>query len=639
MRFEEHRLPLRLTKRMRPQTTATEDRPSNRLTRVCLLLLPLLLAPACGDGGGASAPAPVSTAPLIIRHPAAATVVEGQSADFTVQASGTEPLAYQWRRDASPIPGATSASYRIASAAVSDDGARFSVVVNNAAGSVTSQEAVLTVQAAPAGPPFAFRLGATGADFAKDICADTEGNVLVTGYFSRTVDFDPGPGASNLTSGGATDVFLAKYGSSGRLLWVRGFSGTGIDMPHTVKVNAVGQPTVVGYFSDTVNFNPDGQGGSRTSQGGRDAFIVQYEPDGRFRWAVTYGGAGDDDATDLVFDAENRVHLTGSFAGQVNLDPRGRALFSSAGGTDMLLAVYDGEGRYDSALRIGGAGQDAGYAIALAGVQLVVGGTFQGRVDFGAGTSGRTLNSRGSSDIFLARFHVSHVFQSVLTIGGTGFDLLAPGGVDLNADGWVVATGSIQATASFDATMQRSSNGDDDLFLASYDAADRVNWVMTAGGTGGDRGHRCKFDAAGSVVLAGWWRGSANFDPRGSYVLTATASNQGSDVLLAKYSRDGSLLWAEGFGGGAGDGTPQSEAAWNLAAGMGLDPAGNILLAGKFFTTVDFDPSAASLPLTSGGEADAFIAKYGSNGQLGERRAVSEAAALASGRWFLADRS
>jgi hypothetical protein len=598
-------------------------------SRTIILGCALAAASVCGcAGGGATsrAPAPAPTAPTITRQPAAATAVEGQPAEFTVQASGTEPLAYQWRRDGVSIAGATSASHRIASAAATDSGARFSVAVSNTAGSVTSSEAILTVQPAPADVPFAFRLGSTGVDFAKDICADAQGNVIVTGYFSRTVDFDPGSGVSNLNSGGATDIFLAKYDTSGRLLWAKGFSGTGIDMPHTVKANTLGQIVVVGYFSETVNFNPDASGGVRTSQGGRDAFIVEYEPDGRFRWVVTYGGAGDDDATDLVFDADDRVHVTGAFAGQVNLDPQGSALLTSAGGTDVLLAEYDAYGRYESAVRFGGTGQDAGYALALTGVQLVLGGTFQGRVDLGAGSAAQTVTSRGSSDIFVARFHVSDVFQSVVTIGGAGFDLLAPGGLDVDADGWVVATGSFQATASFDATTTRSSSGDDDLFLASYDAANRLNWVLTAGGTGGDRGHRCKFDAAGNAVLAGWWRGNANFDPRGSYVLTATATNQGSDILLATYSRDGALLWAQGFGGGAGDGTPQSEAAWNLAAGMALDPAGNILVAGKFFSRVDFDPSAASLALTSAGDSDAVVAKYGSSGRLGGSQAVSEEA-------------
>ena len=66
---------------------------------------------------------------------------------FEVSATG-QALSYQWLRDGTPIPGATEASYALSSVTLSDDGAEFSVVVTNVAGSVTSQVATLQVQLA-----------------------------------------------------------------------------------------------------------------------------------------------------------------------------------------------------------------------------------------------------------------------------------------------------------------------------------------------------------------------------------------------------------------------------------------------------------------------------------------------------------
>ncbi len=84
-------------------------------------------------------------APEITTQPASQTVSVGQSASFTVAASGTAPLSYQWQRNGVDIPGATAATYTLASAAASDDGALFQAVVTNDAGSATSNAATLTV--------------------------------------------------------------------------------------------------------------------------------------------------------------------------------------------------------------------------------------------------------------------------------------------------------------------------------------------------------------------------------------------------------------------------------------------------------------------------------------------------------------
>ena len=73
------------------------------------------------------------------------TVTAPASAAFSVVAAGDAPLRYQWRRNGTNIPGATSASYTLTPTAVSDTGAQFDVVVTNAAGTATSATASLTV--------------------------------------------------------------------------------------------------------------------------------------------------------------------------------------------------------------------------------------------------------------------------------------------------------------------------------------------------------------------------------------------------------------------------------------------------------------------------------------------------------------
>ena len=86
---------------------------------------------------------PVPVAPAITTQPMSQAVATGQTASFSVAATGTEPLAYQWKKDGSDIAGATSSTYKPVSSGELN-GAKFSVVVTNSAGTVTSNEAVLS---------------------------------------------------------------------------------------------------------------------------------------------------------------------------------------------------------------------------------------------------------------------------------------------------------------------------------------------------------------------------------------------------------------------------------------------------------------------------------------------------------------
>jgi len=86
-----------------------------------------------------------ASAPTITTQPANQTVNAGQTATFSVVASGTAPFAYQWYRGASLLSGATSASYTTAATTTADNGASFYVLVSNSQGSVNSSSASLTV--------------------------------------------------------------------------------------------------------------------------------------------------------------------------------------------------------------------------------------------------------------------------------------------------------------------------------------------------------------------------------------------------------------------------------------------------------------------------------------------------------------
>ncbi len=114
-------------------------------------------------------------APSITAQPASRTVTAGQAASFSVTASGTAPLTYQWKKNGAAISGATAASYTTPATVAADNNSQFTVTVTNSAGSVTSNAATLTVnipasitaqpanQTVAAGKTATFSVTATGS--------------------------------------------------------------------------------------------------------------------------------------------------------------------------------------------------------------------------------------------------------------------------------------------------------------------------------------------------------------------------------------------------------------------------------------------------------------------------------------------
>ena len=136
-----------------------------------------------------------SQAPSITQHPASITVSTGAPASFSCAASGTSPLSYQWQRNGSNISGATSQTYVIASASMTDNGAQFRCVVTNIAGSATSNNATLTVTTNTA-PTASISAPAAGTTYAAGTTinysgtgTDSQDGPLPASAFTWQVDF------------------------------------------------------------------------------------------------------------------------------------------------------------------------------------------------------------------------------------------------------------------------------------------------------------------------------------------------------------------------------------------------------------------------------------------------------------------
>jgi hypothetical protein len=163
-------------------------------SQVSALFAALSLAGCSGVGTSTANPTPTSTAAAITTQPANQTVTVGQTATFTVTASGTAPLMYQWQKNGANISSATTASYTTPATAATDSGAKFDVIVSNSAGSATSNSAMLTVNAAT-GP------------------SGTSSNVDVVTYHYDNMRSGQNTNETTLTTTNVTQAQFGKLGS------------------------------------------------------------------------------------------------------------------------------------------------------------------------------------------------------------------------------------------------------------------------------------------------------------------------------------------------------------------------------------------------------------------------------------------
>ena len=178
-------------------------------------------------------------------------------------------------------------------------------------------------------------MGGTGFDQAYGIAVDSTGNVYTTGWFTGTVDFDPGFVTNNLSSAGSFDIFVSKLDSNGNYVWARRMGGAGEEQGRDIAVDSAGNVYTTGYFENTVDFDPGAGLSNLISAGANDIFVSKLNSSGNFVWARSMGGTGSDQANGTAVDSAGNVYTAGQFTFTADFDPAIQtANRTSAGSSD-----------------------------------------------------------------------------------------------------------------------------------------------------------------------------------------------------------------------------------------------------------------------------------------------------------------
>jgi hypothetical protein len=161
------------------------------------------------------------------------------------------------------------------------------------------------------------------------IAADSSGGVLVTGYFTDTVDFGGGP----VQSAGGEDAFLTELTGDGAYKSSKRFGDASDQSGKGVAVDASGNVVVVGFFDGQADFG----GGPVQSAGGQDIFLFKLDASGVHQWSHRFGDSGGQFGTAVAVDAQKNAIITGYFNGSIDF---GGGSLISAGASDIFVAKF-----------------------------------------------------------------------------------------------------------------------------------------------------------------------------------------------------------------------------------------------------------------------------------------------------------
>ncbi len=356
--------------------------------------------------------------------------------------------------------------------------------------------------------------GAAKSDHGNAVAVDSKGNVILAATITGAVKL----GGKTHTAPGLTDVLLAKFDKSGKLLWAKVFGDGSSDQVEGLAVDASDNIILVGYFQGSIEF-----GGTKiTSAGYWDAYVARLAPAGNHLWSKGLGGTGKDRAFAVVADSKGDVVVTGDFTGKTNF---GGGVLTGYGAGDVFLAKYKAAtGAHVWSGRHGGNGTARGSALAVDAKDNIA-LTGQYSRSFNLGCSGNHGTNGSFSNIFLARYSSTGSCQWSRAFGAKDVDWGED--VAMDSKGNVIMAGVYVGPMTFGGAAVKGFKGLDGV-VAKYDPKGKFVWNWAFGAANWDVPTALAVDATDNIITAGY------FDLTTKLGQTTYTSKGDTDVFLLK---------------------------------------------------------------------------------------------------------
>lgn len=371
---------------------------------------------------------------------------------------------------------------------------------------------------------------------------DNLGNIVATGHFEGTVDFDPTAGFYGLSSPSGYDFFVLKLNANGTFAWAVKIGAASVnDLGIAISADLNNSVLVTGQFNGTTDFDPGLGVTNLTSTTGGDAYLLKLSSAGVFSWAINIGNSPSSNDRGLCIhcDAIGNAIVGGIFQGTCDFDPSPATnTLVSTGIQSGFIAQYGSAlGGFMFAKKFDGTGISTinDFNLNPSG-DIFVAGTFTGSIDAdpGAGVSIISTGTTVNTDLFVVKLNASGNFVWANKIGGAIDD--GATGITSDASG-VYFSGFFSGIVDFDSgpgTYTLNSNLARDFFISKIDLNGGHIYSYSAGDpTSNDIAYAITTPSVNTIYIAGSFFGSVDFNPS-PYAVNTLTSNGGNDAFLLK---------------------------------------------------------------------------------------------------------
>ena len=480
---------------------------------------------------------------------------------------------------------------------------------------------------------WAARMAGTDTAIGYGVATDSSGNVIVTGRLGGgvlTVFDSSGVSNASFTSVAGNDCFLAKYSSTGAVLWAAQIGGGNTDTANAIATDSSGNMFVTGVYGGAgfalTLYNTGGTIGGTlaASSGTSDVFIARYTSAGAVSWGARIASTGADVGTAVATDPSGNVFVTGYYDATLTLfnsSGVSNASLPITGGTDGFIAKYSSAGSVLWAARIAGTGtandRVNGIATDSSGSAFVTGIYTATLTLFNSsGVSNASLPFAGGVDCFVAKYTSDGAVSWAAQIAGATTSSDFGYGIATDSSGNVFVTGQYGAAltlyntgGSTGATL--ASTATNDVFVAKYSSTGSVLWAARIAGSGADTGAAIATDSSGNVLVTGFHGATLTLFNSSGVSNASLPFAGGVDCFVAKYSADGAVLWGVQIAG--------TSTSFDQGLAVAADSSGNVFVTGQYGAVLTLrganGASNASLTFSSG-TSGVFLAKYNPDGYI-----------------------
>ena len=375
----------------------------------------------------------------------------------------------------------------------------------------------------------------------------------------------PTPRTLTTSVNGQEDVFIIKTNSAGVTQWTARLSSPVSEFGYGIAAGPAGSVYVTGQMRSTTGvmtaFNWDGTAFGATLPNGttNDVFIVKYNSGGLVQWVARIGGTADDISLGIaVSPVDDSVYIVGQSSFTRTVYNSNGTIFTTSTpslNTDGFVVKYNsaGFGQWAATIKTGGGG-DSGNAVAT--------------------------DSLGN--VYVSGIGI---FSTISITNGNGSEALT-----LPDDG--------SATS----------------IVVKYNSGGTVQWAARQASTGLDTPYAVAVDSSRNVYVAGSYQSATltvyNAGTSGTAFATTLANSGSNDVFIAKYNESGAVQWCARL----------ESAGSEFGFSMATDSSGNVYIGGRYSSALTArnsnDTAFATTLATTGGTANAFLAKYNTTGSV-----------------------